>query len=609
MDVVKVTREEKLREAASSVLKIVNEAALSVKELVNAAAAVKSQKAETEAEIVQEAAIKAANIVQAAAATAAKIVQEASILVEKVQTEAAEATRLLEISEGRYRRLFETAQDGILILDAETGRIDDVNPFLIKMLGYSRDQFIEKSIWEIGFFKDIVANKEKFVELQRNEFVRYKDLPLKISDGNKLDVEFVSNVYLVNSTRVIQCNIRDISVSKQAERQLVLTNTELKNAKELADSAVRAKSSFLANMSHEIRTPMNAIIGMTELLSETKLDSDQVKYVSIVKKAGFNLLHLIDDILDISKMESGKFTINNSEINIIKLVSEIFEILTLAAETKRLLLTNFIAPNIPKRLMGDGFRIKQILMNLIGNSIKFTKAGTILVSVYLNTDKTKKGNLCFQVTDTGIGISKKHQENLFLAYSQVDSSTTKVNVGSGLGLVISKRLVELMGGEIWMDSTEGKGTTVSFSLSCEEIPEIASDSTENEVHHELDTKSYKILVVDDVDVNRILIQEYLKNTRHIIKEAENGEIALDKIKHESFDVILMDMQMPVMDGYTATKEIREWEMQTSHPHTKIIAFTAYAMKDEEEKSIAAGCDQHLSKPILKRNLLSVLEHV
>jgi PAS domain S-box-containing protein len=526
-------------------------------------------------------------------------------------TERKKSEFAMQISESRYRRLFETAQDGILILDAETGKIEDVNPFLITMLGFTREEFIEKTIWEIGFFKDIVANKDKFIELQKNEFVRYKDLPLEKANGDKMDVEFVSNVYLVDTRKVIQCNIRDITVNKKAEHALQVSNTELKKAKEVADCAVLAKSNFLANMSHEIRTPMNAIIGMAELLSETILDKEQLKYVSIFKKAGFNLLHIIDDILDISKIESGKFTLNNEKFNIKYLVREVVDILSIAAETKKLVLTNFFNSNTPENLLGDSFRIKQILMNLVGNAIKFTATGTVIVRVASNFDKERKGNILFEVIDTGIGIPKEHQNKLFQLYSQIDSTSTKTYGGSGLGLSISKKIVEMMGGEIWIDSDLDKGTKISFTLNCEimstSLDQKITTTSKNEVKENL--SSLKILLVDDSEFNRILIKEYLKNTSHIITEAENGREAVGLAKNSPFDVVLMDMQMPIMDGYMATKDIRQWEKEVSHKHTPIIAVTAYAMKDEQEKSIVAGCDQHISKPILKNSLIGLLDDI
>ena len=597
-----MSKVQNFRKIASSVKEIVNEAAISVNAIATEAAELRAKEA-----------TKAAGIVQGAAIKAALVVEEAAEAIERIQEDVINARQRLEMSEKRYRRLFETAQDGILILNADTGQIDDVNPFLAKMLGYSREEFIEKKIWDIGFLKDIVANKDKFLELQENEFVRYKDLPLKTKTGKKLDVEFVSNVYLVNSNKVIQCNIRDITETKEAEHQLLLVNEELKKSKIIADNANAAKSNFLSNMSHEIRTPMNAIIGMASLLSETSLDEKQAKYVEIFQNAGFNLLHIIDDILDISKIESNNVKIQKSEFNLKILVKEIFDLLNVKAEQKKLALSYAFMDNLPSWFLGDDFRIKQILTNLIGNSIKFTNTGGIEVWIGRNSDTSKKGNLLFVVTDSGIGVTEEQIKLLFHSFAQADSSTTKLYGGTGLGLSISKKLVELMGGEIWIESNIDNGATVSFTLDCIEIDEQnrKTDDGSNVVKKRETLKNNKtrILIVDDAEFNRMLIQEYLKDTNYIFTEAENGKIAVDKIKREEFDVVLMDMQMPVLDGYTATQEIRAWEKETHHPHIPIVAVTAYALKEEQEKSLAVGCDQHLSKPILKKNLVEVLERV
>jgi signal transduction histidine kinase/ActR/RegA family two-component response regulator len=396
----------------------------------------------------------------------------------------------------------------------------------------------------------------------------------------------------------------NIDITEQIKNQ-----EKLRLATANAEAANIAKSTFLANMSHEIRTPMNAIIGMADLLSETKLDEQQNKYVDIFKKAGFNLLHTIDDILDISKIESGEFKIEKTEFTLQILVMEVYELLQIKAKEKNIIFNSFIATDIPESLVGDNFRIKQILMNLIGNALKFTTTGSISVRVGRNTDLARKGNLWFEITDTGIGISKEQQTQLFRPYYQVDSSSSKAYGGTGLGLAISKKIIEMLGGEIWMESEVGRGTKVSFTLDCEEKNEldIKTDIANNIQTKIDDQQKLQILHVEDSEFNRILIQEYLKNKNYIITEVENGKEAVDKVKLSAYDIILMDMQMPVMDGYTATKEIRKWEKQTSHPHIPIIAVTAYAMKEEQEKSLAAGCDLHLSKPILKENLMKVLE--
>jgi len=409
--------------------------------------------------------------------------------------------------------------------------------------------------------------------------------------------------------------MKEIAIEELEKKERTIEEFEKKDAAIILEKKSNiSKSNFLANMSHDIRTPMNAILGMVELLFETPLSHDQKKYVKILKKSSLNLLHLINDILDVSKIEAGKLTIEHAQFNLKTLVQEVVDIFSISAKEKKLMLTFELEANTPEWLLGDVFRIKQILNNLVSNSIKFTHSGSILIRIGRNSEHSKKGNLVFAVTDTGIGVTQEQQNKLFNTYAQADSSTTKLYGGSGLGLSISKKLAELMGGEIWMESEEGIGTTVSFTLQCEEVEvPILIDKDLPGINTQSKSKNqnlkFNILLVDDSEVNRILIKEYLKNTKNIITEAENGKIAVDKVKEEEFDIILMDMQMPVMDGYSATKEIREWEKQTHHKHIPIIAITAYAMKEEQEKSLEVGCDQHLSKPILKESLLSVLENI
>lgn len=426
---------------------------------------------------------------------------------------------------------------------------------------------------------------------------------------------FISAAIFVLFSGLIIFSWMIINTLLEETREKRRTEELLLEAKQAAESSNRAKSIFLANMSHEIRTPMNAIIGMGDLLSKTKLDHEQATYIDILKKAGFDLLHIVDNILDMSKIESDKFKIQKTEFNLKTIVRDTIETLNSKAKTKKLILTYFFYPNTPECIYGDNFRIKQILMNLIDNSIKFTTQGSITLRVSRNTDKSKKGNLWFEVTDTGIGISKTQQDKLFVPYSQVDSTATKPYGGTGLGLAISKKLIEMMGGEIWIESQEGSGTTVYLTLECEEL-KVISTKTESQqtvikkIDNQMtDLKKTRILLVDDSEVNRLLIKEYLKDTNHIITEAENGRIAVEKAKLEEYNIILMDMQMPIMDGYSATQEIRKWEKQTNHAHIPIVAVTAYSMKDELERALAAGCDQYLAKPILKENLIGTLGNI
>ena len=516
----------------------------------------------------------------------------------------------------RCSKIFESIPIAFLALIDKNGNITLVSNMVQKVFGYSSDELIgqkvEMLIPERFRVRHLELRKKYMEHPEAREMGQGRFLFGRNKAGEEIPIEVaLTPVTMDNNEIEILVTILDISERRQVEEQLITTNIELAKAKTAAESANIAKSSFLANMSHEIRTPMNAIIGMANLLIETDLDDKQTKYIEIFKSAGLNLLHTIDDILDISKIESGKFAIANNIFDITHLVKDVFEILNIKAEEQQLKLSYSISPEPPYYYMGDEFRIKQILTNLIGNSLKFTKKGTIVIYVCRNKEQSRKGNLYFSVTDTGVGIAEDQQKKLFQMYTQGNSTTTKAYGGSGLGLAISKKLVEMMGGEIWLESQEGVGTKVHFTLNCEEVgtkiiklvPNQASPD-KIEGHH-----TSKILLADDSEINRILVHEYLKNTHYVITEVENGLLALEKAKIEDFDIILMDIQMPVMDGYQATKAIRAWEKHTNHYRTPIIAVTAYALKEEEAKSLEVGCDRHLSKPISKTGLIEILKSI
>lgn len=366
---------------------------------------------------------------------------------------------LLIASETRYRRLFEAAKDGVLILDAETGMIMDVNPFLMELLSYTKDQLIQKAIWDIGAFHDIVANKEKFLELQNNEYVRYDDLPLRTSLDKTIYVEFVSNVYLVNDSKVIQCNIRDISQRKLSDNLLLFTKAK-------ADESERLKAAFLQNISHEIRTPLNAILGFSALLSNAKLSvEEREQYVDKIESSGDLLAKIITDFINIATLETGQEKIIENEIDIKKMMLQMHEHFLLKAKVQKncLKLVPFLY-NEPYRLYSDEGKIKQILNCLIDNALKFTKHGHISYGVELKNEEYE-----FHVKDTGIGISEEMHEDIFKRFRQVERSLMREYGGSGLGLSISKAYVELLGGKIWLKSEPNTGSTFYFT-----IPKITS---------------------------------------------------------------------------------------------------------------------------------------
>ncbi len=540
---------------------------------------------------------------------------------------------------------------------------------------------------------------------------------------------------------------------------IVLDNTLLyqqaEEAKEAAVAATEAKSEFLANMSHEIRTPMNAILGMADLLWESPLSSEQEKYVKIFRNAGESLLDIINDILDISKVEAGQIELEEVSFDLRETVERACEMMALKAHEKDLELLCQIPADTPTHLMGDQVRLRQVLVNLMGNAVKFTHEGEIVLEVTQKEisqvdDEGGAVELLFSVRDTGIGIPKEKQPQIFESFTQADSSTTREYGGTGLGLTICKRIVELMGGGIRVESEPGQGCTFSFTVrfdinkeykptevplpvdikglrvlmvddnatnrlildetltswgaetreaqngkECLEIIEqaeragdpfqlilidgkmpimdgfeavekirerfghlnqtvmlltsddssskiskakksgvpvclvkpIKRDELKDAIHTALgqakppkeketaelpsealvEAHALKILVVEDGKENRMLIRAYLKKSPHTLDMAENGQIGLHKFTSDPYDLVLMDMRMPVMDGYTATQEIRRWEQEEGRAPTPIVALTAHALKADRQKCLDAGCSDYLSKPVKKADLLKKIE--
>jgi len=368
-----------------------------------------------------------------------------------------DAQESLRASELRYRRLFESSKDGILILSADSGQIIDVNPFLIKMLGFSKEEFVGKELWEIGLFKDVAASRLAFAELQQRGYIRYEDLPLETREGLVRPVEFVSNSYLVGESRVIQCNIRDITEHKRTLRE---KNIELGNAN-------LAKDRFLANMSHELRTPLNAILGFTGTLLmglPGPLNTDQEHQLGIVQKSARLLLSLINDLLDLAKVDSGKVEIKYEPIICQGVVAEVAAALSPLAEKKGLDF-KVKTPKAGVRVETDRRVLSQILINLTNNAIKYTDNGK--VQIELGTQRSNGQRLALiDVIDTGIGIRPEDKEKLFQAFQQVDNHHR--GEGTGLGLYLSQKLAALIGGRIELESEFGKGSL--FRLLIPEKP-------------------------------------------------------------------------------------------------------------------------------------------
>ncbi|MBU4024153.1 response regulator, partial [bacterium] len=412
-------------------------------------------------------------------------------------------------------------------------------------------------------------------------------------NGEIINIAVITQYIKINQQEGFYTIFEDISEQKATQKYL-------ENAKKTADEANEAKSTFLANMSHEIRTPMNAILGFLEILTQTSMSPEQARYLSKIDNASKALLSLLNDILDLSKIEAGKYKIMPCLFKPKELFTQSLELFEIEAAKKNLLLEYELDTELPEYLYGDKERIVQILVNLISNAIKFTNHGSIHVAIFKNHGNKESCNIEFVVTDTGLGISQENQEYLFELFTQIDSSTTRKEGGTGLGLAISKQLVEAMGGTIEVESEIGEGSSFSFTLNlgvnCNPIVE------ENVENFALAINDLNILLVEDNDDNREVAKLILNNMGVNVDEAINGQLAIDMIKIKNYDIVLMDIQMPVLDGLDSTRIIR----QNGFVELPIIALSANTSEEEQKRSTDAGMNYHLNKPFKIKELENII---
>ncbi|MEE9602222.1 MAG: ATP-binding protein, partial [Thermoguttaceae bacterium] len=428
------------------------------------------------------------------------------------------------------------------------------------------------------------------------------------------------------SFRQTHCVLSDITDRKQAEEELKDYSAALEQAigranllTEEAACATMAKSEFLANMSHEIRTPMTAILGFSEILMGSALDPEQLDATATIKQNGEYLLKIINDILDLSKIEAGKLEVEHIQCSPCQILSEIASLMRVRAKAKNLSLKFEYDGPIPQSIQSDPTRLRQVLINLIGNAIKFTEVGKIRLVARLLDAQSDEPKMQFDVVDSGVGMTEEQIANLFQPFQQADTSTTRRHGGTGLGLAISKRLAEMLDGDITVGSTLGEGSTFTLTVGTGPLDgvklldnpsdaQISTDPDKKPAAAEIKLDCRVLLAEDGLD-NQRLIAFVLKKAGAEVAVADNGQIALDlalaaRDQRAPFDVILMDMQMPVMDGYDATAKLRE------AGHTgPIIALTAHTMSTDRDKCLAAGCDDYMAKPIDHKKLISlVVEH-
>lgn len=490
-------------------------------------------------------------------------------------------------TEAKYKSLVEETSQMTFITDVD-GRYTYASPRLKKIIGYDDEDIIGK---QFGFIYDDDWRKKTIIfyvqQLAEKKEETTYIFPIKTKDGARIWFQQVATLIKENDVVTgFRCVLHDIT-------DRVNTEEAMREAARLATEAKEMQQSFLGKMSHEIRTPMNGVVGLLNLLQNTPLNDKQQVYVDSIRESSVNLLRIINDILDVSKIEAGKMTFEETDFDLSKLINNVVITLRPAAEEKKLLLASYIDSKIPATLIADPLRLNQVLLNLVGNALKFTERGSIVISVGMIQVDDEHITLQFQVADTGIGIPKNKLESIFDSFTQADTFTTRKYGGTGLGLTIARQLIEQQKGTIDVESEVGRGTTFTFTYHCRIDPVTTRQpgttaKTEGLPH----LKGYNILLVEDNIINQMVAQHTIESWGANVTVAGRANKAIELLKHNPYDLVLMDIQMPEMNGMQATKIIRE-ELGIGIP---IIAMTASAMKGEKEGCLATGMNDYFSKP-------------
>jgi len=437
---------------------------------------------------------------------------------------------------------------------------------------------------------------------------KYQDIPVIFLTSLSQQTDIVKGFDAGGQDYIIKpFNQQELLARVRTHIHLHDTLLENKRLSRLALDASRSKSEFLASMSHEIRTPLNSIIGMAEVLADTTLSEEQREYVRIFRSAGENLLEIINDILDLSKIEAGQTELETIDFDLPALMESVTTMVSLRASEQETTISTRIDGDVPFYLNGDPTRLRQILLNLVGNAVKFTHKGHVEITVATPAANGTEQKLLFTIKDNGIGIPADKQQLIFDSFTQADSLTTRKYGGTGLGLTICQKLLNIMQGRIWLTSQPGKGSTFFFTIPFQQAlsprPEISP--TLQPARCQL-MQSARVLLVDDNKDNCNLIRLYLQDTPFTLTTAGNGQEAVKTFCAEPFDLILMDIEMPVMDGYEATQKIRQWEQHRNRPPVPIVALTAHAFIRFKKKCLDAGCSDFLTKPVKKAKLIETI---